>query len=102
MEIEMSAQSGHEIGPVDTNMEPSLRHSFHLQWRRNFLASPLLRLPTELILEIFAHAIGLDEGDQPSLNYDNSSSSDKSGPTLLVLTSICHQLREIGIASPQL
>jgi len=88
----MSTQSGREFGVVDTGIESALHSSIHLFRRRNLIASPLLHLPTELILKVFAHAI------EP----DDDNDDDNRGPFLLVLTAICHQLREIGIASPQL
>ena len=82
--MDMSTQSGHELGVVDISVESTLHR------RGNLLASPLLRLPTELILEIFAYAVEPDDDD------------DDRGLLPLVLTAICHQLRETGIASPQL
>ena len=87
----MPDQSGDELAMVDNSTESDLHRSIHLSRRRNLLASPLLRLPIELILEIFAHAIELDD-------------DENRGPLrlLLVLTAICHQLRETGSASPQL
>ena len=81
--METSAQTGHEM-----DIEPSLHSSIHLSRRANVLTSPLLRLPTELILWIFLQTIGI--------------SSDDGRPVSLVLTAICHRLREIGINSPQL
>ena len=89
--MEMSTQSGHELGVVDVGVGSTLHCPVHLSRRRNLLASPLLRLPTELILKIFTHAIEPD-GDE----------DDDHSLLLLVLTAICHQLREMGIASPQL
>jgi len=86
--MEMPTQSRHESGVVDASVESTLHRSIQLSRRRNLLASPLLRLPTELILKIFVHAIGSDDDDR--------------GPLLLDLTAVCHQLRETGMASPQL
>jgi len=86
--MEMSAQGRHELDEVKASTESALHRLYHLRRRRNFQASPLLRLPTELILKIFEHAVELG--------------GDDDVPTLLLLTAICHQLREIGTASPQL
>lgn len=102
MELEISTQNGRDLDMVDTSIEPTPPHPFHLHRRRNSLASPLLRLPTELILKIFAHTIGLGEDDPSLLDYGNLSSSNNDGLALLVLTAICHRLREIGTAYPQL
>ena len=85
--MEMPAQSGHDTDAVDAGVESMLLPSIHLSRRRNLIASPLLRLPTELVFEIFVHCF----------NYRHRH--DRS---LFVLTAICHQLREIGTASPQL
>ena len=60
----------------------------NLRRRRNLLTSPLFRLPTELILKIFELAIEIEP--------------EKKMPVAFTLTAVCHQLREIGIASPQL
>ena len=106
----MPARSGHDLGVVAANIESTPNCSFYLRWRSNLLASPLFRLPTELLLKIFVHAIEFDEVDQPlSLFNDseifdryNSPSSDEHCSTLFVLTAICHHLRGIGIDSPQL
>ena len=88
MEIMISTQGGHDSDAVDVSMESTPHHSIRLRRRRNFLTSPLLRIPTELILDIFAHVIDTESNDD--------------GPLMLVLTAICHQLREIGVTSPQL
>ena len=73
-------------------MEPTqqLHHRFRHQ---NLLASPLFRLPTELALKILEHAVEPD---------DESLPSPRSGPTLLVLTPICHELQNIGMNTPLL
>ena len=92
--MEISAQNDHELDAVETSIASTLQRLCHLRQRRNFLASPLLHLPTELILKVFVHAIALDD--------DGSAFPPDNGPTLLVLIATCHQLREIGIASPQL
>ena len=92
----MSAQGGHGTDAVDASIESSLHPSIDLSRRRNFLASPLLRLPTELILNIFVHVIESDDCDN---DYCHSRLRNLS---LFALTAICHQLREIGTASPQL
>ena len=54
--------------------------------------SPFLRLPAELIVKIFECAI----------EHDSNSSSllSECGPTLLILTPICQELRNIGITVP--
>ena len=103
--MEAPDQSRHEPDAVHASIEIIPHRSIHLSRRRNSLASPLLRLPTELILKIFAHGIELDGDDGD--DDDNSDNSDGNGhnvhgQSLLVLTAVCHQLREIGIASPQL
>jgi hypothetical protein len=100
--IGMSAQSEHELDAVNASIESTLQRLYHLRRRRNFLASPLLRLPVELILKIFVHAIELDDDDSSSSDGSSTSSSDNGGPTQFVLAAICHQLREIGITSSQL
>jgi len=106
--MEMSAQGRHELDEVEASIESALRSLCHLRRRRNFLASPLLRLPTELVLNIFERAIepGDDKDDDDDglllSVYFCSSLSPDARPTLFVVTAICHQLREIGIASPQL
>jgi len=92
--MEMPTQSRRGADTVDASIESTLHPSLHPSWRRNLLASTLLRLPTELILEIFVHAIGSDDED-----YSNYHRHDR---TLFVLTAICRQLREIGTTSPQL
>jgi hypothetical protein len=69
----------------DAGMGSTHQLSIHLLQGKNFLSSPLLRLPTELVLKIFAHTV--DWGP---------------GLSSLVLTAICHKLREVGIAFPQL
>jgi hypothetical protein len=134
-QIEMSAQSEQDSDAVNADIESTLQCLCHLRRHRNLLTSPLLRLPTELILKIFVHAIELDDdtpspldndnswssddGSLPSWSsdegsswssdnsdssfpHDNGSSSSDGGPPQLVFTAICHQLREIGIASSQL
>ena len=94
--LEKRQLCGHEPDAADASTEYTLHPSIHLSRRRNLLASPLLRLPTELILKIFAHAVELD-GD----NGDDDDDGNH-GQLLLIITVICHQLRETGIASPQL
>ena len=85
----MSTKSRHDLDTVDADIESTLHRSIHLRRRNNFLASSFLRLPTELILKIFVHAIDLGR----PLSHNDSP---------LVLTAICHQLREVGITFPQL
>ena len=107
---EMPAHNGLNPGAVDASVS-NPRHSVHLRRRGNLLV-PLLRLPTELILKIFAHAIeskGNGDHDHDDwANYDDDDDDDHHHHhhhldiPLLVLTAICHQLREIGTASPQL
>lgn len=105
----MSAQSGKNLGTIDVSTESiPLHSSIHSHRHRNLLVSPFLRLPTELILKIFVHATEFHEVDQPLSLYTisemfeiyNSPSSDEHCSTLFALTAICHNLREIGIASP--
>jgi len=76
------------MNTTDTDEESALHRSVQPCRRRNALASPLLRLPTELIFQIFEHAIEIK--------------SVHRRPVLLVLTSTCHQLRGTGIAYPRL
>ena len=90
----MSGQSGHGLDVVDASTGSTLRRLIHGYRCRNFLSSPLLRLPTELILKIFAHVIERDDNND---NHDN-----RHVASLLVLTAICYQLREAGTTSPQL
>ena len=71
----------------------------------------------ELILKIFEHAMELaDEWDYEELDRDESDSDESDSgdadnssslsmrdlPTLLILTAICHKIREIGISTPRL
>lgn len=86
----MSAQSEDE-STAEANIE-NIRRSSHPHYNRNFLASPLLRLPTELILKIFKHAIEPDDSLSPS----------RRRSTLFVLIAICHKMREIGITTSHL
>ena len=102
MEFEASDQDEYDLEAIDARIESTLRRLIRLRRQRNFLASPLLRLPTELVLKIFMHTIGSAGDHPPLLGDDNPSSSENDGPTLLVLTAICRQLREIGMASTQL
>lgn len=83
MEITILNEQDLDTGDADT--KSTHQPSIHLLRNKNFLSSPLLRLPTELTLKIFGHTI--DWGP---------------GLSSLVLTAICHQLREVGIAFPQL
>jgi len=149
--MEVPDQSRHELDVADVSIKCILPLPIHLSRRRNLLVSPLLRLPTELILKIFIHVIELDgdkgedyedyegeddedyededdesyggeddedddndgssdDGDNDDNdNDDNDDDGDNDGgghndhrPSSLILTAICHQLRETGIASPQL
>jgi len=91
----MPALSRNDTDAVDTSIGSTLHPSIDLsRRRRNFLASPLLRLPTELILNIFVHVIESDD------YYNHYRHRHNRWP--FILTAICHQLREIGTASPQL
>jgi len=66
--MEMPARSEHELDAVEASIESALHHVRHLRRRRNILASPLLRLPTELILKIVEHGIEpADDDDDDAL-----------------------------------
>ena len=91
--MELAAQAVDESPLVETNLESTLQRLYHLPCRRNFLASSLLRLPTELILRIFEHAIELKDED------DDSPSSVQACRTLLVIVGICFELRKIGMTT---
>jgi len=95
--MEIPGQSGNGLGAVDASTESTLRRLTHGYRRWNVLASPFLRLPTELILKIFVHVIELDDND-----YGHGHNHYLHGTSILVLTAICHQLREAGTAYPQL
>ena len=84
MEALAQPENGHcSLGTAGVTMGP-----INFRRRRNLLTSPLFRLPTELILKIFERTIEIEpEGESPAL---------------LVLTAVCHRLREIGIDTPQL
>lgn len=82
--MKMPTQHVDTGGPSILKPEAPQR-SIHILRGRNFLSSPFLHLPTELILKIFGHT--LDWGP---------------GLSSLLLTAICHKLREVGIAFPQL
>jgi len=100
--METSAQGGLNPGAIDANVGSTLRCSIHPRRGRNPLVPPL-RLPTELILKIFIHVIESEsDDDDDRVDYDDDDDYRHLGPPLLVLTAICHQLREIGTASPQL
>jgi hypothetical protein len=73
----------HEWEAIDTKRELAFRHLIHLRRWRNLNAFPLFRLPTELILGIFGLAVKLY-----GLRF------------WLILTAICHPLREMLIHSP--
>lgn len=92
--MELLTESRRDLDTADADIEPTALHrSIHLRRRNNLLASPLFRLPTELILKIFVHVIDLDGPPLPDNDCPLSP---------LVLTAICHQLREVGITFPQL
>ena len=59
--MESSTQDADELTTVEADIESTLQRLYHLLRRRNFFASPLLRLPTELILKIFRHVIEQDD-----------------------------------------
>jgi hypothetical protein len=80
--MEMSAQSEHELDAVNASIESTLQRLYHLRRRRNFLASPLLRLPTELILKIFVHAIELDDDDSSSIHLHRTTAAQRSWSSL--------------------
>ena len=87
----MSAQSEYGLVTVEADIESSPQQLPH---RRDLVTSPLLCLPAELIVKIFEHAIERDS--------NSSSLFSDSGPTVLVLTAICQELRNIGITAPLL
>ena len=89
--MNMSVQRADELAAVEASIE-TIQHSSHPRGHREFPPFPLLRLPTELILKIFEHAI--ESGGSPL--------GSERDPTLFVLTAICHELREIGITAPHL
>lgn len=80
----MPAQNGCGQEAIDARRESALHHLIHLRRWRNLFACPLFRLPTELILKIFVHAVEFDD-----LFW-------------LVITAICHRLREILVSSSRL
>jgi len=84
----MSAETGHDLDAVDSGTGSALHHSVHPRRHRNLLASPFLRLPTELVLKIFVRAIEIE--------------SENNRLVPLVLTAICHKFREIGVTSSKL
>ena len=108
----MSAQGEDELAAIDASIDSALHQLSHLFLRRNFLTSPLLRLPPELILKIFNHTVELDNqcntgGSHINEDYEDYHDSDgddpsstRNPPSPLVLTTICHTLREIGISTP--
>jgi hypothetical protein len=77
----MPAQNGRET--IGVERESALHYLTNLR-RWNLLTSPLFRLPTEVILRIFAHTVELDD------------------QSWLALTAICHRLREISISCSRL
>ena len=78
----MPVQSGDELTPIQTNLNSTLQHLFRLRRHRNSLASPLLRLPTELILKIFeratypAHDDDEDEDDEDEDDEDEDDEDE--------------------------
>ena len=73
----------HDWDAIDTKLDLALHHLIVLRQWRNLLASPLFCLPTELILEIFVHAVELNGGVR----------------FWVTLTAICRILRELLIHS---
>ena len=108
--MEAPNQGGYELDVADDGTESTLRRWFRLTRSRNFILSPFLRMPPELILKIFAHVIESDSDDDDFWEDGEDDWFPHTGlddrhyviPPLLHLTAICHQLREIGTASPQL
>jgi len=74
----------HEWQAIDVKRELVLRHLIHLRRWRNRAASPLYRLPTELVLEIAALAVRLTR---------------RGFRFWVTLTSVCRRLREMLICS---
>ena len=112
----MSTQTNaDEMGTVAASIGPTPQYLYHQRRHRNLLSSPLLRLPTEIIIKIFestidqAHNPG-DDGDYgDSSNAGNGHNCDDGSPIPgdnltkpLILTAICHKLRGIGITTPYL
>jgi hypothetical protein len=100
----MPAEDGGEFTAIEANTEPALQQSCCLRRHQNFMASPLLRLPSELILKIFEHAIEPDDDGDNDNNSDDGSSPTPSDNylVLLALIAICHKLRKVGITTPHL
>jgi hypothetical protein len=102
--------STHSVDQVEADIGSTHQRVYDLRRYRNLLASPLLHLPTELIVKIFGYAIdsdyeddgNTDDNTDDSDESDDGSSSTEERPTLLVLTGICHKLREIGTTTPRL
>lgn len=107
------------MGQVEVNVEPVLFGSHHQRRFQNLLSSPLLRLPTELIINISEHTIESDddlsigdERDDGDFSDDDSDGGyvyncglpapESSLTSPLVLTAICYKLRKIGMATPHL
>ena len=87
----MSTQSEDGFVTVEADTESSPQQFYH---RRNFVTSPLLRLPAELVVKIFEHVVELDNHNPPS--------PWEIRPALLVLTAACQEHRNIGITIPLL
>ncbi|KAF9650789.1 hypothetical protein BDM02DRAFT_1254878 [Thelephora ganbajun] len=73
----------HVWDAIDVKRELVLHHLIHLRRWRNIIASPFFRLPTELILDIFVHAVELN----------------RRARFWVILTAVCHRLREMLIHS---
>ena len=68
--MEVLAQGGDEMGVVEASIESTVRRLHPLRRRRNSLGSPLLRLPMELILGIFARMVQPgDDDDGPQCDW---------------------------------
>ena len=88
---------------IETTLEPIPQPMCLQRYRRNAHSSPLLRLPTELILEIFERTAGPDNDPSDDVDRYHALSSLEDNPKdLLALTAVCHELRNIGIATPHL
>ena len=77
--------AAHELRIIDAKRELVLHHLIHLRRWRNLVVPPLLRLPTELILDISVVAVKL---------------SYRGFRFWVNLTAICHRIREMLIYSP--
>ena len=99
---------GDEVAAIDVALttESAPQELCHLRRSRNFLASQLLHLPTELILTIIEYAIQPDdrndcpeedEEDDETTDDDTSLPPPEDSQLLLALTAACHRLRQIAM-----